>query len=254
MPCRIIAVPATSSTTPTARNSCRSSRRPVSLAPTIAPGTDVTAPTPSNVQSTPPGRWPNTPGDAQAKTDGGVGAHSAEWFGADEAEQRRKPQCAEDESDESAEHPDQRSRQDRCPCAETSRIRPPPVRLRANEIDPEGEKRHADDHQQCVSWNRGGQESAGHRPDHGRGRHPREQAPVDPTCPDVCRGGCEGRDGRDTDVRAGTRRGAGGRQNEHREPNVPKHEAHETARKRGHEAPEPDCDEEESVQALEYPA
>jgi len=41
---------------------------------------------------------------------------------------------------------------------------------------------------------------------------------------------------------------------EHREPNVPKHEAHETARQRGDEAPEADCDEEDSVQALEYPA
>ena len=70
----------------------------------------------------------------------------------------------------------------------------------------------------------------------------------------MCRGGGEGRDGRDTDVRAGTCRRAGGRQNEHREPNVPEHEAHETACQRGHEAPEADCGEEESVQALEYPA
>jgi hypothetical protein len=69
----------------------------------------------------------------------------------------------------------------------------------------------------------------------------------------VCRGGREGRDGRDADIRAGTCRGAGGRQNEHREPNVPKYEAHETARQGGDEAPEADCDEEDSVQALEYP-
>ena len=84
--------------------------------------------------------------------------------------------------------------------------------------------------------------------------HPRKEAPVDPAGPNVGRGRGDGRDGRNTDVRAGTRRGAGGRQNEHGQPNVAEHEAHETARQRGHEAPEADCHEEESVQALEYPA
>jgi hypothetical protein len=54
--------------------------------------------------------------------------------------------------------------------------------------------------------------------------------------------------------RPGTRRGARGGQDEHREPNVPKREAHETARQRRDEAPEADRHEEESVQALEYPA
>ena len=36
-----MAVPATSRTSPTARSSCRSSSRPVSRAPRIAPGTEV---------------------------------------------------------------------------------------------------------------------------------------------------------------------------------------------------------------------
>jgi hypothetical protein len=145
MPCRIIAVPATSSTTPTSakqlslpqpirkpgpydrtrhgRNRANAEQRPIDTSRQVA----------------------EHAGEAKAKTDGGVGAHSSKWLGADEAEQRRKPQCAEDESDKPAEHPDQRSRQDRCPCAETSRVRPPRVRLRTNEVGPEREQRHADD-------------------------------------------------------------------------------------------------------------
>ena len=64
----------------------------------------------------------------------------------------------------------------------------------------------------------------------------------------------EGRDGRDTDVRPRTRGRARGGEDEHRQPDVPQHEAHEAARQRGDEAPEAHSDEEESVQALEYPA
>ena len=40
---------------------------------------------------------------------------------------------------------------------------------------------------------------------------------------------------------------------DHGESDVPEDEAHETAYQRGREAPEPDEDEDESVQALEYP-
>jgi hypothetical protein len=64
----------------------------------------------------------------------------------------------------------------------------------------------------------------------------------------------EGRDGGDADVRPGTRRRVRGGEDEHREPDVSQHEAHEAAGQSGDEAPETDCDEEESVQALEYPA
>ena len=63
----------------------------------------------------------------------------------------------------------------------------------------------------------------------------------------------EGRDGGDADVRPGTRRRAGGRKDDDRKPDIPEHEAYETAQQRGDEAPEPDQDEDESVQALEYP-
>jgi hypothetical protein len=100
---------------------------------------------------------------------------------------RREPQCAEDESDEAAEHPDQRSRQDRRPRAETSRIGLAPGRLRAKQVGAEAEKRHADHDEQNVFWNRAGQKSSGHRPGHRRGRHPHEEAPVDPAGSNVCR-------------------------------------------------------------------
>ena len=63
----------------------------------------------------------------------------------------------------------------------------------------------------------------------------------------------KGRDSRDTDVRPGACRRARGRDDDHRETDVSQHEADEAARQSGDEAPEPDCDEEESVQALEYP-
>jgi hypothetical protein len=60
-------------------------------------------------------------------------------------------------------------------------------------------------------------------------------------------------DGRDADIRPGTRCRAGGGEDEHRQPDVPEHEAHEATQQRGDEAPEADRDEEESMQALEYP-
>ena len=64
----------------------------------------------------------------------------------------------------------------------------------------------------------------------------------------------KGRDSRDTDVRPGACCRARGRDDDHREPDVSQHEADEAARQRGDEAPQAHCDEEESVQALEYPA
>jgi hypothetical protein len=67
---------------------------------------------------------------------------------------------------------------------------------------------------------------------------------------DRCR---ESRNGRNADVCAGASRRARGGNAEHREANVPQHEAHETPQQGGSEAPEPDEDEDESVQALEYP-
>jgi ribosome-binding factor A len=59
--------------------------------------------------------------------------------------------------------------------------------------------------------------------------------------------------GRDADIRSSTCCRAGGSEDEHREPDVPEHEAHEATQQCGDEAPESDRDQEESLQALEYP-
>src|SRR5438093_11469328 len=98
---------------------------------------------------------------------------------ADEAKQRRKTQCAEDETDETAEQPDQHSAQDRGSCADPPRAGVPRAGLRAKEIDAEDEKRHTDHDEQIVSPDDTRQETSDYGPENGRRRQPGEPAPRD---------------------------------------------------------------------------
>jgi len=190
--------------------------------------------------------------DTEEETDGRVGAHGAKRVRPD-PQKRREPQGTEDEADEAAEQSDHPPRPDPRPHADSVRSGRSFAPLRAKQVDPEDEKGEADDDQQCVTGYHTRQEASDHGADHRRWGHPRKQPPVDPAGPNVGDRGCERGNRRDSDVRAGPRRRARGRCDEHREPDVPEHEAHETAHQRGREAPEPDEDEDESVQALEYP-
>ena len=121
---------------PTARNSWRSSRRPVRRAPRIAPGTDVAAPTASNVQSTASGQVAEDARSPKTKTDGRVCPHCAKRVSPADAQKRREPQRAEDQADEAAEQPDQSSRDDRRSCADTSRAGLLRTGLRAKQSTP----------------------------------------------------------------------------------------------------------------------
>ena len=77
--------------------------------------------------------------------------------------------------------------------------------------------------------------------------------PVDPPCTNVGDRRRKGGEGRDADVRAGTGGRARRGENQHGKADVAQDEADESARECRNEAPQADGDEEESVQALEYP-
>ena len=128
-----------------------------------------------------------------------------------------------------------------------------PVRLRAEKIDCEDDKRHADRDQQSIARDGARQETPDYGADHRRWRHPRKEAPVHPPGPNVGERCGKSRDGRDTDVRARACRRARGNEDEHREADVSEYQTDETAHECGGEAPDPDEDEEKSVHALEYP-
>src|SRR2546427_5896212 len=252
MPCTIVAAPATIRTSPTARSSCRSSRLPVNLAPRIAPGTDVAAPTASSDQSTPFGRWPKTPAIPRKKPTAALvptarngsapKRRSAGSLKAPRMRPTKPPSSPITAPVQIAARTLTRSEAVRCSlrCGrrrsipKTRRVRPITISSALPGTTPD---RRPPITAPTID---------------GGAIHANSRQSIRPP-PNVGDRRCERRNRRDTDVRAGPRRRARGRYDEHGESDVPEDEAHETAHQRGREAPEPDEDEDESVQALEYP-
>ena len=165
----------------------------------------------------------------------------------------RHAQRAEDQPDNAAEEADRRAgddnRADTFVIPLAGRVAPRP-----QEVDAEQEQYGADHDQECVSGQRGGHGRARDNAEHRGGSHPGDEPPVDASCADVRDTRGRGRQAGDADVRAGASGRTGRSEDDHRQADVSEHQSDEAARERGEEAPEPDCDEDESVQPLEYPA
>ena len=240
-----------------ARRSCRSSRRPVSRAPRIAARHRRRRADAEQRPVDTSGQVAEHAGDAKAEPDGGVRPDSAKRVGSRRSEGAPEASSAPRISPTNPPSnpinaPSRRSRS----CADTS---PAPVccgpvfgRSRST---PKASSVIADRDEQSIFGNRHPTEDLRprRRPSTaGPSTAKRRQSIRPARMWETRRGEC--RNGRDTDVRPGTRGRARGGKHEDGKPDVPEHEAHEAPCQRCEEAPEADRDEEESVQALEYHA
>ena len=211
------------------------------MAPRIEPGTDVAAPMPRSVQSTPPGQMAENAGDSKTEADGGVCPHHPKGVQADESEQSRQAKRTEDETDEAAEQADQRAGND---CCAHVRLFRGARRWAAQRANGAGRCRRAAGSRRSS---RAGplpdsvrEETADDGAHHGGRGHPCKEPPVDASGTDVGDRARESGAGRDSDVRAGSGRRARGREHDHGQPYVPENEADEAAEQRSREAPKAD--------------
>jgi len=118
-----------------------------------------------------------------------------------EAQERGHPERAQYQPDQAAEQPDQAARDHRCAQVDAvAWLRG--CSSRTQEVEPEREQDDADHDEQRTFRQRPGDESADHRANHGRRRHPHDEPPVDASGADMRRPGRERRNRRDADVRS----------------------------------------------------
>ena len=117
----------------------------------------------------------------------------------------------------------------------------------SQQVDAEVHEHRADGDEQRGVGQQAGQVAAGHRANHRRRRHPREQAPVDAPGAHVHdRRGKRGH-ARDPDVGAGSGGGVGGHEQHRGEADVAEHEAHDAPGEGDGEAPGAEGDQLERV-------
>ena len=200
-------------------------------------------------------RVPDNAGHAHADADCQVGPHRRRGRLADEAEQRRHAQRPEDQAHDPAEDADGGAAQDSGADVEQGRLPPrasPPsslsrapglARCRRSMSTPKYTSRAPMPASRTSSGDLARDIAAGHRADHRRRRHPREQSPVDSAGADVHDGRGDCRNPRDTDVRPGPGGRRGSEEEHGGQAQVAEHQPDEATGQGDDEAPATESDE-----------